>query len=69
MATNAERLAAYQTAIAKIEANPLASYSMHGRTFTYRDLGELRLHEAYLERRVAREERGGLRVSRVIPID
>ena len=63
MATVAEQqLASVQAAIAAIESGA-QSYSILGRTVTRANLKELYAREAHLEAKIARANRGGMRVT------
>ncbi|MGK2934352.1 MAG: hypothetical protein ACSLFE_03805 [Gemmatimonadaceae bacterium] len=56
-----------QGAIAAIESGS-QSYSVAGRTFTKGDLKTLYERETWLRGQVAKADRGGIRISRAVPL-
>lgn len=63
--TYQQQLERVQAAIAKIESGEQA-FDMNGRTVRRADLDVLYRREAYLRRMVARQQRGGIRLRRVV---
>jgi hypothetical protein len=63
-----EQLESVQALITAIEASPNASTSVLGRTFTKHDLAALYEREKTLRPLAAREQRGGRRFQRVVPL-
>ena len=59
MATLAEQLASVQAAITAIEANPYASQTIAGRSYTRHDLDVLYRRETDLKRQIALEGTNG----------
>lgn len=56
-----------QAAIAAIEGGA-QSYSVAGRSFTKANVKDLYGREAWLRGQVAKEARGGIRISRAVPL-
>lgn len=65
--TKAQQLAEIQAAITDVLTKG-QSFALNGRRYTRADLADLLREEKELEAAVAREDRGGIRNRRVVPI-
>lgn len=66
--TTAEQLAEVQAAISAILTKG-QSFTINGRRLDRADLDALYKREGMLERKLAREARGGMRVRQAVPVD